>query len=320
MICVSLISATQMDAGDACEGPGYWSGTQNVTISVKGHERLFELYSPWESRGQCGANKWCTGPPTSRYSGVVLNWHGCNTHLPLIDYHTEISRVNDVAADRGNYFTITPLGTESPEGWGWNADGIPCGTVGVDDWAFFEAIMSWIDKNLCADMKKIYTVGFSTGAFLSYGIACRYPHLIAAAGADAGGLSKTEYVTCRAGSGAVPIQAFHSLADPTVPYNGTSLWASQADMDALWRERNGCSSSTEGYVTFKSETTTCVRWDCALAPVESCALQNIDHCWYGGRSGGFPSCARRAGDIDATTHMFDFWDSIAASAAVGGSE
>ena len=135
--------------------------------------------------------KYCTGPPTTKIqsSGVLLNWHGCNDHLPLIDYHTEISKVSQVAADR-NYYAITPLGRQAPSGaWGWNSDGIPCGKVGVDDFAFFETIVEWIESNLCVDSSKLYTVGFSTGAFMSYGIARRFPHLIAAAGTDAGGLS-----------------------------------------------------------------------------------------------------------------------------------
>ena len=297
---------------DICTEPRYWSGTQNVTLTVDGEERLFELYSPWESRGECGPNKWCTGPPTSRYSGVVLNWHGCNDHLPLIDYHTEISKVTQEAQDRGGYFTITPLGTRSPGNtWGWNADGIPCGKVGINDFHFFEAIYDWIGDNLCVDRSKLYSVGFSTGAFLSYGLACRYPHLITAIGTDAGGLSRPELKTCSEGKGAVPVQAFHSLADPTVPYNGTVAWAGQLEMDALWRARNGCTDGLEkAQITYASETTQCLLWECPLASVESCSLKDIDHCWYGGRSGGFSSCMKRQGDIDATKHMFDNWEAL----------
>jgi hypothetical protein len=51
----------------------------------------------------------------------------------------------------------------------------------------------------------------------------RYADQIAAAGTDAGGLSHTEYTLCESGSGAVPMQSFHSLTDPTVPYNGTAV-------------------------------------------------------------------------------------------------
>ena len=84
-------------------------------------------------------------------------------------------------------------------------------------------------------------------------------------------------------------------------------------MAALWRRKNGCAPQDEGRVSFVSDTTTCTRWDCADAAVESCALRGIDHCWYGGRSGGFGSCAPRAGDVDATARMFAFWDELAAA-------
>ncbi len=118
----------------------------------------------------------------------------------------------------------------------------------------------------------------------------------------------TYYDTCKALSGAVAVQAFHSLTDPTVPYNGTTAWAGQEAMDALWRSRNGCDGSEVATISYQSITTTCQYWDCPLAPVESCALKNIDHCWYGGRWGGFPTCRVRNGDVDATKHMFDFWE------------
>ena len=182
-----------------------------------------------------------------------------------------------------DYFTITPLGTKSPDGdWGWNADGIPCGSVGVNDFHFFEAIYDFIQSQLCVNMKKVYTVGFSTGAFLSYGLACRYPHLIAGAGTDAGGLSHDYLETCRAQNGPVPVQSFHSLTDPTVPYNGTTIWAGQQAVDQMWRERNGCDGTEQPINSYYSETTNCTLWNRKGAPVEACTYNNIDHCWYGG--------------------------------------
>ena len=88
-------------------------------------------------------------------------------------------------------------------------------------------------------------------------------------------------------------------------------------MDALWRRKNGCTGGEVPSTTFNSDTTHCERWECATAPVETCALRDIDHCWYGGRSGGFPTCAVRKGDVDATRHMFDAWDALAQTADRG---
>ena len=30
---------------------------------------------------------------------LVINWHGCNAHLPLVDYHAEISKTLGAAAN-----------------------------------------------------------------------------------------------------------------------------------------------------------------------------------------------------------------------------
>ena len=172
-----LVESGENDEPKMCNSTKYWSGKTNVTLQVGGVNRLFELYTPFESR--TGPPEYCTGPPLLKNRGLVINWHGCNHHAPILDYHLEISKVSEEASNRG-YYTITPLGTQAPYGdFGWNADGILCGSIGVDDFLFFESLLSFIETDLCVDMKKIYSVGFSTGAFLSYGIACRYPDRIA---------------------------------------------------------------------------------------------------------------------------------------------
>lgn len=311
LILAAVANALENDNIDrsACLNPEFYSGTQNISIKVGKIDRLFELYTPWETSGKCGLTHQCTGPPRDR-RGLVMNWHGCNAHAPILDYHTEISQVTEEAKNRG-MFAITPLGTRTVSGsFGWNADGIPCGYRGVNDFDFFLSIMDFVNTKLCVDDKKIYTVGFSTGGFLANGLACRYPNMIAAAGTDAGGLSRTELKQCRTGE-PVPIQSFHSLDDPTVPYNGTFLWAGQLEVDQMWRDRNGCDDSITPITTFNTSTTVCQKWACPGAPVEACTLSGgMDHCWYGGRSGGFPVCIKRETDVHATKHMFDFWESL----------
>ena len=331
----------EVEKDDACRLPNFWSGQENVTISVpssstssfrthfsskkggkddgKMTRRIFELYTPFVQRGNstvegCDNPQGCIGPPEERGGyGVVINWHGCVGNYPVLDYTEQISKVVQVAQDR-NYYVITPVGTSSGNGnVGWKAErSIPSCAIGdVDDFSFFEAILDFIDRNLCADLSRIYTIGFSNGAFLAHALGCKYSHRLAGIGADAGSLTHTFASQCQNEySGGLPVQSFHSLSDPVCPYNGTQTWLSQDEVNALWRHRNGCTKEDEKKMkySFVSKTTVCTRWDCPLAPVESCALKDINHCWYGGRSGGVQNCEPRAEDVDATNHMFDFWE------------
>ena len=73
-------------------------------------------------------------------SPLVIYWHGCNGHMPLLDYNLQISKLEEEANSRG-WFAMTPIGTRMSFGngeFGWNSDGITCGAEGVDDVAFAE--------------------------------------------------------------------------------------------------------------------------------------------------------------------------------------
>ena len=103
------------------------------------------------------------------------------------------------------------------------------------------------------------------------------------------------------------------FASVIAPENGGVLWANQTEVDAMWRRRNNCTFLQTAFptVTYLSATTICRRWECSGAPVETCTVSGLDHCWVGGRSGGFPTCVPRRGDVDATKHMMDLWDELA---------
>jgi len=246
-------------------------------------------------------------------------------------------------AQKSGYVVILPLGT--PFGglipkfldflnlsgrYGWNTNGLQGGQLGVDDSVFAEDVLKFVSEKLCVDSKRIHTAGFSNGAFQAYDFGCTTPH-IAAVGANAGSMTRDFLNKCKVGN-PVPVQSFHSLADPIVPIHGNSLWASQEEIDSMWRTRNGCTGdASEGpVIAYRSSTTTCRQWKCPGAPVEKCTVgpnsrrafcekcdphKGLDHCWIGGGSGGFPTCEPLPEDVDATEHMFEFWDSLAEQAS-----
>jgi len=229
--------------------------------------------------------------------------------------------MNQYAADYA-WFTIHPVGTAfSPSssgglgGYGWNAHGCcPCHELGIDDFAFSDALLDWVAAHLCVNMSQVFSTGYSNGGFMTYALGCERADRFAGIAVNAGSIARSSMRRCAAAP-ALPVISFHSLDDPTVNYNGTWLEASQAEIDDMHRARAGCTGSEKSVITFDSSTTICRRVVCTnqqgkTTPVETCTLVGLDHCWVGGRSGGFNAlgnCHRRATDIDATLRMFQFW-------------
>jgi len=300
----------------------------NVTISSSGGSRTFSLYMPPQSA-------------KSRLPAVI-HWHGYNSHYPILDYHAEVTKVLD-QAQKSNYVVIMPLGTRRDivpdilrplwicdpanlkDRLGWNVPGLPGGASGVDDERFAEDILSYVKNKLSdrVDPSRVYTAGFSNGGFQAHRIGCKMSSEIAGVGVNAGSMEKGFLDECRKGD-PVPVQSFHSRGDKTVYYNGRGLlWASQEEVIDMWKTRNGCSGSEEPQITSSTSSTLCQRWMCPGAPVELCTLDRdppLTHCWIGGKGAGYTECNPQSADIDATAHMFEFWDFLALQASSNTSQ
>jgi len=162
---------------------------------------------------------------------------------------------------------------------------------------------------LCCS-ERVYSTGFSTGAFHSNALACTRGDKLAGIATVAGSIGKLYGTECGEGGG-VDVINFHSKDDGTVPYDGNINWHTNEEVVEIWEDRNECELLDTPRVTFLSTTTVCERKSCKGGNVENCVLKGLDHCWPGGRSGGFEavgSCKARRGDVDATAHMFAFWE------------
>ncbi|GMI26425.1 hypothetical protein TrCOL_g1028 [Triparma columacea] len=301
LFLIVIVTAVAQQCDDYAGTP---SGSFNISLS---DGRIFQLFTPWQ---EFECEGYCTGPPRD-LRPLVIDWHGCNAHVPVAAYQEQVSRIEQAASDFG-WYAITPVGSKEEliAEYGWNTLGIKCGKFGVDDFKFADDIIEWASKNLCVDLDRVYSTGFSTGAFHSYSLACRKPSTFAGIAPIAGSLGRLHYSECESGD-PVSVLSFHSKDDKTVPYDGNLEWESQESVTKMWEKRNGCVGNETSTVTFQSETTTCLRKECPGAAVEDCTLTGLDHCWVGGRSGGFQtpgSCVKQEGDVDATRHMFQTWE------------
>lgn len=180
----------------------------------------------------------------------------------------------------------------------WNA-AFCCGKalrLGIDDAGFLDQMIRRLEDRLALDSQRIYMIGESNGAMLTYLYASRYPTRLAAAGVSAGstggtsggGLQGTEdeLVRIPPPEHPVPLIAFHGLADDRVPFTGLgdrTLLPVEEGLER-WAKSNGCDteSTTEEQ---RRGTLHHQVWnqgpDCA--PVELYTLEGWPHQWPGER-------------------------------------
>ncbi len=173
---------------------------------------------------------------------------------------------------------MTPVGSRAPfNDFGWNTFGISCGKLGADDFLFAEKLLEYAEQNLCVDMSRVYSTGFSTGGFHSNALGCNMTSKFAGIAPVAGSLGRQYTSMCSVGP-PISVLSFHSKDDQTVPYDGSTNWESQPSVTSMWEKRNGCTNES-AIVTYESDTTICKRRECPGASVEDCTLIGLDHCW-----------------------------------------
>ncbi|HXV92309.1 MAG TPA: PHB depolymerase family esterase [Pseudonocardia sp.] len=119
----------------------------------------------------------------------------------------------DALAERDGFVVAYPDGV----GRSWNA-GPCCGPAherGVDDVGFLRALAARLVEEHGLDPTRVYAVGMSNGAMMSYTWACSHPGELAAVGSVAG----ARLVDCPA-PGPLTVVAVHGTADRSVPVEG----------------------------------------------------------------------------------------------------
>lgn len=216
-------------------------------------------------------------PPSydgTKRTPLVLNWHGLTSQATE---QAVFSGMNPVADENG-LIIVYP---NSPDK-SWNA-GTCCPVAGAqtrNDVGFARALVEKVQADACIDSKRIYSMGMSNGAFMSYRLACEASDVFAAIAPVAG---KVGIASCTP-SRPVPVLAFHGTADSLVRYDAPTLSAegkTVPDTVAAWAQRNTCTAGpTE---TFTNGVVSCQTWSsCAGGTeVQLCTEAGVGHCWPG---------------------------------------
>lgn len=114
---------------------------------------------------------------------------------------------------------IAPDGTVNPEGKRfWNASKPCCNKFkqDVDDVAYINSLIEEINRKTPVDPKRIYLIGHSNGAFMSFAYACK-TNKVAAIVAIAGAMDSNSDCNTRS---PVSLLNIHGTADKTIRVNG----------------------------------------------------------------------------------------------------
>lgn len=253
-------------------------------LDVDGTERRFIVHVPTAYDHQ-------TAIP------VVFAFHGY-TNTPQ---QQEQWSMMSAKAEEAGFILVYPYGSGIPSGWNGGDCCLPLSPP--DDVAFVEAMIDWLEDQLCVDPARIYATGFSNGGFMSHRLACELSDRIAAVGPVAGMMGIDDCMPTRP----MPILQLHGTSDLVVPYDGSVIlgYRSADESIAGWVERNGCRG--EPVVTYEQGEVTCrAHEDCdAGVEVELCTVEGGGHTWPGGAD--IPLAGHTTQDITANDYLWEFF-------------
>jgi len=193
------------------------------------------------------------GGDRSTYVDLPDGYSANNPAPLLLDLHgymgdglsqQRFSRLTNVARENG-FVYAAPDGSRDSNGYQfWNASRSCCNfdRTDIDDAAFLKSLIDEISKKVAIDPKRIYILGHSNGAFMSYKFACTYPDTVAAIVGVAGAMDLVGN-DC-AISSPVSVLEIHGTADSIIGFTGGAIagigYTSVAQTVDIWHKLDKC--------------------------------------------------------------------------------
>ena len=242
------------------------SGQFTRTLSHNGVTRTYILYVP-DSYDE-------TSPVP-----LMLNFHGFGQRA---DRYLRFADMRSLA-DSGSFILVYPQGTLLDGDPHWNA-GLESDTnkSDADDFGFVEALIDEVSSNYRIDPGRVYSCGYSNGAFFTYALACYHSDRIAAIGSVAGTMMDETYNNCSPSHPTAMIN-IHGTSDAVVPYAGAVGLKSIDDVLAYWTDFNNTAATpTASRITDGATTIERHSWSEGDkgTSVEHFKVINGGHVWF----------------------------------------
>ncbi len=193
-------------------------------------------------------------------------------------------------SDAEDFILVMPNGFQNS----WNG-GTCCGgaaTSKLDEVALVRAIFEEVKSHLNVDLSRVYALGLSNGAYMSYRLACDASDFIVAVAPGAGAIGMDDigggtnpdgdFEECKP-THPVSVLDLHGTADGLIPYSTQRPTLERIAME------NGCNLTTHAATQPSSVgDTTCVSYDGCPSGVDvtGCTVMGGGHVWFGDASCG----------------------------------
>lgn len=282
-------------------GWGYfgWIYSQDKTLEWGGMSRKYRLHRP-------------LGDFDGEKRPLVVALHGYGDHPWFMEVYTGWS----AKADREKFFVVYPYGTAGSKdaNLSWNG-GSCCGVAlaeGEDDVGFVNNLITHLDKKYSIDLSRVYIVGFSNGALLTFRMSVETPKvaakMAAVAGSVEGRYKNSSYFRLPNPKSSVNMMMVHGQKDTAVPYRGGVNWAKVAEFAAysqtvkFWAAANICDPLPQQEKQGKAKI---ANYHCEGADLKTVEIENLGHAWPGGLLEWLST--GRLGDFSATDAMWEFF-------------
>jgi polyhydroxybutyrate depolymerase len=262
-------SALEVPDLSADGGRASLSSEDALVIAFGGRNRTIRVHLP---------------PSADGPAALVLNLHGSR----FTAAQQETFSGMDATADSYGFIVAYPQAAiPSGHGFEWHIPGQPLfgGRVAPpdapDDVQFIAAVVAAIVHRAVVDPKRVFVTGFSGGARMASQVACDLPDTFAAAAA-VGGLAFPSPCGARR---AVSIVAFHGMADPIDPYegsNGPTFSRGVREAAEQWASHDGCGGPIKDTAPATSVRRTAYTGCRDAALVELYTIEAAGHEWPGG--------------------------------------
>jgi polyhydroxybutyrate depolymerase len=178
---------------------------------------------------------------------LVILLHGYGASGDIEEFYLNVT----AESDKRGFLYAHPTGTTETAGMSkafWNATDACCNFYDskIDDSAYLSKLIKDVQAAYNVDPKRIYLIGHSNGAFMSYRMACEHGDQIAAIASLAGAMYD-DVTQCPAAT-PVSVLQIHGTADETVTYTGgkfVNTYPSAATTVADWVAIDKCGATPD---------------------------------------------------------------------------